>query len=86
MADKRNTKSFNEMKKEIDSINSTILQGKNIKLILESKQLSMNWYEYTIEYAYNSERGIITKKLFSGKAEAVKGFIEGLKIGASMIQ
>ena len=86
MANKKNADAFNQMQNEINNIKSTLLHGKNMKLMLSLNQIPLYWYEYTIQYAYNSTNGILTKRLFRGKAEAAKGFIEGLKVGLTVTQ
>ena len=81
----KNTKSYNDMLFELNKINSQILSNKNTKLTLTSQQLSTHWYMYTIECNYNTPNGIQTQQLFTGKPEAVRGFIKGLKTCAFLL-
>lgn len=77
MANKKQTESFNKIQREINRINIG-LTNRNFKLCLESKQVSAHWYEYIIYSVQNdSKGGIVRKEVFSGKAEAVLGYVKG---------
>lgn len=77
MANKRQTDSFNKIQREINRINIS-LKNRNFKLCLESKQISVHWYEYIIYSVQNDNTGgIVRKEIFSGKSEAVLGYVKG---------
>lgn len=77
MTTKRQTQNFNKIQRELNETNKK-LNGVNFKLMLKTRQMSSHWYEYTIYSLQNNELGnIVEHKLFSGKPEAVLGYIAG---------
>lgn len=74
---KKNTDSFNKIQRELNGINTRLI-GINIKLGLKTKQTSLHWYEYMLYSIQNDASGNIVENLvFSGKPEAVLGYIKG---------
>ena len=86
MTTKRQTNNFNKIQSELNKINAK-LTGINLKLALRTKQLSSHWYEYTIYSIQNNELGsIVEHKVFSGKPEAVLGYIAEFKDSLYLFQ
>ncbi len=74
---KKQTNSFNKIQSEINNIN-TKLNGMNLKIGLKTEQTSLHWYEYILYSVQNSPNGkIVENKIFSGKPEAVIGYLKG---------
>lgn len=74
---KKQTNSFNKLQSEINNIN-TKLSGMNLKLGLKTEQTSLHWYEYILYSVQNNPNGtIVENKIFSGKPEAVMGYLKG---------
>lgn len=77
----KQTVSANKIQDKINSINS-IIAGFNTKFILRTNRKSSHWYEYTIYALRNDHKGdIVESKVFSGKPEAVLGYLQGIGDG-----
>lgn len=73
----KQTNSFNKIQSEINNINIK-LNGINLKIGLKTEQTSLHWYEYILYSVQNSPNGkIVENKIFSGKPEAVMGYLRG---------
>lgn len=74
---KKQTDSANKIQRELNDLNTRLL-GINLKLGLKTEQLSPHWYEYILYSVQNDTNGnIVENKVFSGKPEAVLGYIKG---------
>lgn len=76
MANKKQTDNFNRIQSIINTINLNI-GNKNFKMQLVSRKTSPHWYEYTIYSVQNVNDNIISNKLYSGRPEAVLGYLKG---------
>lgn len=77
----KQTVSANKIQDKINSINS-ILVGFNTKFILRTDKKSSHWYEYIIYTLRKDHKGdIVESKVFSGKPEAVLGYLQGIGDG-----
>lgn len=76
MANKKQTDSFNKIQSIINTINLNI-GNKNFKMQLVSRKTSRNWYEYIVYLVQNANGDIVSNKLYSGRPEAVIGYLKG---------
>ena len=74
---KKQTDNANKIQHELNNINARLL-GINLKLALKTEQKTHHWYEYIIYSLQNDANGnIVQNRVFSGKPEAVLGYIKG---------
>lgn len=76
MSNKKQTDNFNKIQSIINTINLNI-GNKNFKMQLVSRKTSRNWYEYIVYSVQNVNEDIISNKLYSGRPEAVIGYLKG---------
>lgn len=76
MANKKQIDSFNKIQSIINTINLNI-GNKNFKMQLVSRKASPHWYEYIVYSVQNVNENIVSNKLYSGRPEAVIGYLKG---------